>query len=90
MNLQVGNYIPESLSEYLKEYSTKQDRIRVFTETGVGDELLKKIIYQDRKITEDNREALIKLIQIAVSNAEVRIKESRNCKRSLTKILNTI
>ena len=90
MAIQVGKYIDQSLSVYLKRYTTKEDRIKVYNETGVSDFLIKDLIYQTRKITENNRTALIKLIQVAVSNAENNIKVSRTCKKDLTKILETI
>lgn len=90
MAIQVGKYIDQSLSIYLKRYTTKEDRIKVYNETGVSDFLIKDLIYQTRKITENNRTALIKLIQVAVSNAENNIKASRTCKKDLTKILETI
>ena len=90
MAIQVGKYIDQSLSNYLKKYTTKDDRIKVYNETGVSDFLIKDLMYQTRKITENNKTALIKLIQVAVINAETNIKDSRVCKKDLTKILDTI
>ena len=90
MGLVTGTYIDQNLSDYLKEYTSKFDRIKIYNETGVSDYLIKDLMYQTRKITDNNRTALIKLIQAAVFNAESRIKDSRTCKKNLTKILDTI
>lgn len=90
MAIQVGKYIDQSLSIYLKKYTTKDDRIKVYNETGVSDFLIKDLIYQNRKVTEGNKAALVKLVQVAVTNAETNIKDSRVCKKDLTKILDTI
>lgn len=89
MGIQTGKFINQELSDYLKEYTSKYDRLDVATDT-VSVYTLKEITYRNRTITEENRPVFIELVKLAVKNADSRIQNSTECKKDLLELLDAI
>ncbi|OPB96877.1 hypothetical protein BAS10_07455 [Elizabethkingia meningoseptica] len=90
MEIELNQPINNSLSEYLKEFTSNNDRADIHIETGVSASLLKDLIYRRRNVTEDNRKGLIALINVARSNASNQISLAIKCRDDLKELLNTI
>ncbi|MDV2459848.1 hypothetical protein [Elizabethkingia miricola] len=90
MTIEIGKPIDEFLSEWLKEYTSKDDRADINADTGVSISLLSDITYRSRSVTEANKKGLICLIERAVENANKRMVHAGNCEKKLKEILDTI
>lgn len=89
MGIQTGKFIEKELSDYLREYTSKDDMLDLATET-VSVYTLRHVMMRNRTVTEENKPVFLKLIERALSNADKRIKHSKECKKDLKELLDAI
>lgn len=84
-----GKPISEQLSEYLKEFTNNNDRANVSEKTNVGTSIIRDVVYRSRTVTENNSEAIIELMRIAIYNCTHKIERATEAKDYLTEQLIT-
>lgn len=82
-----GSPISEKLSDYLRKYTTSNDRATVCIETGVGMSTVRDVCYRKNSLTEDNSKAIIALVNIAISACENSIEKADEAIKDLKEIL---
>lgn len=82
-----GQPISVKLSNYLRDFTTKEDVADVSTETGVSISTLNYVKRRANNVSENNEIGIISLAKKALSNAEERRKEALKCKKELSQIL---
>lgn len=82
-----GQPISLSLSNYLRDFTTKEDVADVSTETGVSISTLNYVKRRANNVSEGNEVGIIGLAKKALSNAETKRKEALKCKKELSLIL---
>lgn len=89
MEFTYGSPISYDLSNYLKEYTSNNDRADVSAKTGVGSSTIRDLVYRLNNITESNSKAIIELMKIAVVNCTDKIEYSKKAKKDLELQLQT-
>jgi len=66
----LGKLISEELSNYLRTYTDKFDRINIAQMDGikVGASTMREVIYRNVNLTADNSKAINELMKIAIQN----------------------
>ncbi len=90
MTFNYGETISVELSEYLKEFTGKDDRALVNEKTGISVSTLRDLTYRTNAVTENNEIGIIELMKIAIQNAENNIHRATQCKIDLTEILDCV
>lgn len=70
-----GSYISTELADFLKKYTTKDDRDAVSRETGVGVYTVRNVANRSNTLTEDNQVAVLRLSKIAIENCKSSIDD---------------
>jgi hypothetical protein len=78
---QFGKPISEQLSEYLKEYTTTNDRADVCEQTSIGTSTLRDVVFRYNSLSKTNYIAVVELMRVAVRNCTQRIQSSKQAKR---------
>lgn len=89
MAIQTGKFIDKELSDYLREYTSKDDMLDLATDT-VSVYTLRQVMMRNRTVTEENRPVFLLLIERAVENADKKIIKSTACKKDLLELLDAI
>ena len=84
---QFGNPISEKLSNYLRTYTTSNDRANVSRMTGVGSSTVRDVAYRNNNLTEGNSKAIIELARIAIMNCDNSIEDAGKAAAELRSIL---
>jgi len=71
-----GKPISQELSETLREYTSKDDRSDVSTQTGVSLSSIRDVMYRNNSLTESNSRAIIMLSAIAKENCKQAIDDA--------------
>ncbi|WP_185246674.1 hypothetical protein [Chryseobacterium bernardetii] len=82
-----GQPISLRLSNYLRDFTTKEDVANVSTKTGVSISTLNYVKRRANNVSEGNEVGILNLIDVAINNAEAKRKEALKCKKELTLIL---
>ncbi|BAP30086.1 uncharacterized protein CHSO_1049 [Chryseobacterium sp. StRB126] len=82
-----GQPISLRLSNYLRDFTTKEDVANVSTKTGVSISTLNYVKRRANNVSEGNEVGILNLIDAAINNAEAKRKEALKCKKELTLIL---
>lgn len=82
-NEHYGNPISLKLSEYLRDWTDKDDRAAVAVETGVSMSTVRDVTYRNNNLTEENSKAIIKLMERAVKNCTNKIEYAKKAKKDL-------
>lgn len=91
MAIKIGETIPLQLSEYLKMFTTKDDRADVNNEVkNVSVSSLRELTYRNNRVTEGNMIGLKVLLMKANKNADEKIKQAKNCKKEIRKVIDFI
>ncbi|EFK36856.1 Uncharacterised protein [Chryseobacterium gleum] len=85
--LKYGQPISLRLSNYLRDFTTKEDVANVSTETGVSISTLNYVKRRANNVSEGNEKGIICLAKKALENAEAKRKEALRCKKELSLIL---
>ncbi|MCC3214996.1 hypothetical protein LIV57_06900 [Chryseobacterium sp. X308] len=85
--LKYGQPISLRLSNYLRDFTTKEDVANVSTETGVSISTLNYVKRRANNVSESNEKGIISLAKKALENAEAKRKEALRCKKELSLIL---
>ena len=88
--LQNGKPISEDLSKFLRNFTGPKDMADVSTDTDVSISTIRDVKHRRNNISEENKKAIVKLIQIAVINADGKIKEAKDGKKRVKQILDCI
>lgn len=89
--IKIREAISIELSEYLKEFTTKDDRADIISKVvGVGSSTLRDLVYRTNSVSENNLPALKLLIIKASENADAKIKKAKSCKKEVKKVLDCI
>lgn len=89
--IKIRETISPVLSDFLKEFTSKDDRADVINNvTGVGSSTLRDVVYRVNPVTENNLPALKLLLLKASENADTKIKQAKNCKREVKKVIDLI
>ncbi|WP_417868002.1 hypothetical protein [Xanthomarina gelatinilytica] len=83
----IGSYISEKLSNYLKKYTTKNDRETVAENTSVGVYTIRNVANRSNTLSEENSKAIAELIRIAISKCENAIDDAGDALEELRAIL---
>lgn len=86
---QIGKPVSDKLSDYLKKFTSEQDRAKASVESGVGFHTLKSLAIGRINITEANVVGLIELVKIAIEKCVTQAKEANVTKAKLQKLLKT-
>lgn len=78
---QFGKPISEQLSEYLKQYTTSNDRANVCQQTSIGTSTIRDLVYRNNNLSKSNYIAVVELMRIAVRNCTQKINDSKQAKR---------
>ena len=78
-----GKPISEKLSEYLKEFTTTNDRANVSEKCNVGTSIIRDVVFRYRTITANNSEAIIELMRIAIKNCMNKMASAKSAKQYL-------
>lgn len=73
--------ISEKLSEYLRDWTNKQDRADVSRITKIGLSTIRDVVYRNNSLTEENSKAIVELMKIAVVNCTNKIAYAKKVKR---------
>ncbi|MFP7656132.1 hypothetical protein [Chryseobacterium proteolyticum] len=84
-----GQPISLKVSDYLKEFTTREDIADVSTETGVSISTLNYVKRRANNVSEGNKPGIIKLIERAYKNAESMKREASKCQKEMKSILET-
>ena len=83
----LGKLISEELSDYLRKYTNKFDRIKVSEMTGInsGTSTIREVIYRNVNLTESNSKAIKELMRIAIKNCMKKRNHSIKAEQHLKK-----
>lgn len=84
-----GQPISLKVSDYLKEFTTREDIADVSTETGISISTLNYVKRRANNVSKDNKTGVLRLIEKAYENAEAKRKEALRCKKEMKSILET-
>ncbi len=90
MTFDYGKPISVELSEYLKDFTDKEDIADVSTNTGISISTIEYVRNRKNTVTENNSVGIIELMKIAIQNAQNNIIKSKNCEADLTEMLDLI
>lgn len=90
MEIEIRKHVDEDLSKLLREFTSGSDIIKVYNETNISDFTLQSLLGRRRKVTEDNKPGLVRLIEIAIENAKSGINKAEDCEKKLTQVLESI
>lgn len=90
MEFKQGNPISVLLSDYLKEYTTVNERADVAAKTGVGTSTIRDLIYRTTSVTETNTKAIVALIELAVVNCTNKIEYGKKARKNLNSQLQAV
>lgn len=76
--IQIKNPLPESISELIKKYSNQNDIVNAAQSFGFTYEILKRVVYRTANVTDNNIQAVEKLIEIAQNNCIKVMYEAKN------------
>lgn len=77
-----GKPLNEKLSELLKKHTKSTDRTRVYEETGVGMDILRRVVYRDNaNLTPENSVGVLELVGIALERCNEAYKDRRELKK---------
>lgn len=82
-----GKPISEKLSEYLRDWTDKQDRADVSRETKIGLSTVRDVVYRNNSLTEENSKAILELMKIAVKNCTNKIEYGKRVRKEFEKQL---
>ncbi len=82
-----GKPISVELSDYLRQWTTKEDLLQVFETTQVSVKRLQAIMYRKRKLTSANAEGVIRLMELAIRNCTHKIQYAKKSERVLKSML---
>ncbi|MFP3835396.1 hypothetical protein [Chryseobacterium sp. SIMBA_028] len=89
--IRIRETISPVLSEFLKEFTTKDDRADVINNVfGVGTSTLRDLVYRVNPVTDKSLPALKLLLLKASQNADSKIKQAKNCKKEVKKVIDCI
>ncbi|MDR4892235.1 MULTISPECIES: hypothetical protein [unclassified Chryseobacterium] len=89
--IRVKETISPVLSEFLKEFTTKDDRADVINNvSGVGTSTLRDLVYRVNPVTYNSLPALKLLLLKASENADAKIRQARSCKKEVKKVIDCI
>lgn len=89
--IKIREAIPELLSEYLKEFTTKDDRADIISKVnGVSSSTLRDVMYRRNSVSENNLPAVKLLLIKASQNAEAKIKKAQKCRKEVKKVIDCI
>lgn len=89
--IKIREAISPILSEYLKEFTTKDDRADIVSKVnGVSTSTLRDVMYRRNSVSEYNLPAVKLLLLKASENAEAKIQKARNCKKEIKKVIDCI
>lgn len=89
--IKIRETISPVLSDFLKEFTTKDDRADIMNaNVGVGTSTLRELIYRNVPVTDNSLPALKLLLLRASENADAKIKQARNCKKEVKKVIDLI
>ncbi len=89
--IKIKEAISVSLSEILKEFTTKDDRADIISKiNGVSSSTLRDVMYRRNSVSENNLPAVKLLLLKASQNADAKIKQARNCKKEVKKVIDLI
>lgn len=89
--IRIREAISPVLSEYLKEFTTKDDRADIISKVnGVSSSTLRDVMYRRNSVSENNLPALKLLLLKASENADAKIKQARSCKKEVKKVIDCI
>lgn len=70
MNLQTGSYISEELSDYIRKFTSEKERIKITGEHDGSYHTLTHVIRMSRKVSEEMRPILERVVEKAISNGK--------------------
>lgn len=89
--IKVRETISPVLSDFLKEFTSKDDRADVINNVaGVGSSTLRDLVYRVNPVTDNNLPALKLLLLKASKNADAKIKQAKNCKKEVKKVIDCL
>lgn len=88
--LQSGKPISEDLSKFLRSFTGPKDMADVSMDTNVSISTIRDVKHRRNNISDENKKAIVKLIQRAVENADGKIKEAKDGKKKVKTILDCI
>ncbi|RLJ33882.1 hypothetical protein CLU97_3371 [Chryseobacterium sp. 7] len=88
--LQSGKPICEDLSKFLRDFTSPKDMADVSTETSVSLSTIRDVRLRRNNISDDNKKAIIRLMQKADVNADNKIKDAKKGKKYIKQILDCI
>lgn len=89
--IRIRETISPALSDFLKEFTTKDDRADVINNvSGIGTSTLRDLVYRVNPVTSNSLPALKLLLLKASENADVKIKQAKNCKKEVKKVIDCI
>lgn len=84
---QHGKPISEQLSQYLRDWTSKQDYANVFLDTGVSQSTIRDVIHRTNNLTENNSKAILEMMKVAVKNCTNKIEYAKRVKKEFEKCL---
>lgn len=85
--LQRGKPISVELSDFLKEFTCPRDIADISNETSVSISTINYVKCRRNNVSDDNKKAIIRLIQKADVNADNKIKDAKKGKKYIKQIL---
>lgn len=68
MAIEAGNFISENLSLYIDRWTKTSEFTEIARKYDLSNELARKLVSRDRKVTEDNLPMLHDIIRLAMKN----------------------
>lgn len=84
---QFGKPISEKLSNYLRQYTDKDDRADVSIQTGVGTSTIRNVVFRSNTLTEDNSRAIVALVEIALTSCREIMEKASEAIDELQEVL---
>lgn len=88
--INIGATIPQEISEYLREFTHKDEWGDVANQNNCSPSTIREVLYRNIRVTEKSLLALKHLMTIATKNADQKIKSARNCKKAVKEILDCV
>ena len=85
-----GQPISEGLSNYLMEFTDKNDVATASVNTGISISTIDYVKRRNNTVTENNKVGIVELMRIAIQNAENNIHRSTQCKKDLSEMLDCL
>ena len=82
-----GKLISEQLSDYLRNFTTTQDRAVIADKMNVSTSIIRDVVFRTRTLTENNAPAIVELMRVAIYNSTQNIHKAKEAKKYLQKQL---